>query len=135
MRKEVLVVAKKKREQKSSGTEWSGKIRFKEDRAPDRGHAQSTSASVPIIGVHEQYQFIEIYPGCFRKSYWIGNNNYLTAPEEEQMTVYKGWQTVLNSFGNDMEASLTVYNQCHLVKLIGSVQYEPLTKILIISNL
>jgi len=104
-------MAKKKREQESFGIKWSGKIRFKEERAPDRGHAQSTAASVPLVGVHEKYQFIEIYPGCFCKSYWIGNNNYLTAPEEEQMTVYKGWQTVLNSFGNDMEASLTVYNR------------------------
>ncbi len=62
-------MAKKKKEQENSGIK-SGKIRFKEERAPDRGHAQSTSASVPIIGVHEKYQFIEIYPGCLSCCGW-----------------------------------------------------------------
>lgn len=80
------------------------------NRIPDCGFAQSTADSVPIVGVHEKYQFLETYGGCFVKSYRIGDNNYQTAPEEEQMIVYKGWKRLLNSFGTNVEAALTIYN-------------------------
>lgn len=83
---------------------------LREQRIPDSGFAQSTVQSVPILGVHEKYQFIETYRGCYVKSYRLGDNNYLTAPEEEQLTVYKGWKRLLNSFGTNVEAALTIYN-------------------------
>ena len=65
---------------------------MEKSRIPDMGFAQSTAESVPIVGVHENYQLLETYKGCYVKSYLIGDNNYLTAPEEEQMVVYKGWK-------------------------------------------
>ena len=83
---------------------------MEKSRIPDMGFAQSTAESVPIVGVHENYQLLETYKGCYVKSYLIGDNNYLTAPEEEQMVVYKGWKRLLNSFGTNVEAALTIYN-------------------------
>lgn len=90
-------------------------LHFAETKAPDRGYVQSTAASVPILGVHEKHQFIETYRNCYVKDYLLGGINYLTAPEEEQMTVYKGWKSLLNSLGTNMEAALTIYN--HSVNL------------------
>ena len=71
----------------------------------------SVQGSVPIYGVHERYGMIETYPGCFTRMYRIGDNNYMTAPDEEQEIDNRGWQRVLNSFGANMEASLTIYNR------------------------
>lgn len=79
-------------------------------KIPEIGFAQSTSASVPIVAIHEKYQFVETYRGCFVKNYMIGDNNYLTAPEDEQMIVYNGWKKLLNSFDVNTEAALTIYN-------------------------
>lgn len=101
--------------QKHTTAKKMANIRFAEERAPDRGYAQSTAASVPILGIHEKYQMIETYRGCYVKNYLLGDNNYLTAPEEEQLTVYKGWKSLLNSFGTEVEAALTIYN--HSVNL------------------
>ena len=67
------------------------------EHVPTQNYAQSSAASVPIVGVHEKYGLIETYPGCFVKSYLIGDNNYLTAPEEEQNVYYRGWKKVLNT--------------------------------------
>ena len=85
-------------------------IRLTENKAPDISYAQSTSSSVPIVGVHEKYQFIETYRNHYVECLLLGENNYLTAPEEEQLTIYKGWKSLLNSFGTDVEASLVIYN-------------------------
>ena len=52
---------------------------------------QTAQKTVPIVGVHEKYGLIETYPGCYVKSYLIGDNNYLTAPEEEQNVYYRGY--------------------------------------------
>ena len=67
--------------------------------------------SVPICGVHEKYGLIETYPGCFTRMYRIGDNNFLTAPEEEQDIDAEGWKSILNSFGVHMECALTIYNR------------------------
>ena len=82
---------------------------------PECGFAQTTTASVPVTGVHEKYQFIETYKNCYVKTYMIGDNNYLTAPEEEQMIDYKGWKKLLNSFGVNVEAAITIY--CHSINM------------------
>lgn len=84
-------------------------------KVPACGFAQTTAASVPIIGVHEKYQLIETYRNCYVKTYRIGDNNYMTAPEDEQMTVYKGWKKLLNSFGVNVEAAVSIY--CHSINM------------------
>ena len=48
--------------------------------------------------------------GCYVKSYLLGDNNYQTAPEEDQLIIYKGWKKLLNSFGSNMEAAIIVNN-------------------------
>lgn len=85
-------------------------LQAKRGRVPDQGFAQNTAASVPIVGIHEKYQFIETYKGCYVKSYLLGDNNYQTAPEEDQLIIYKGWKKLLNSFGSNMEAAITINN-------------------------
>ena len=79
------------------------------EHVPTQNYAQSSAASVPVVGVYEKYQLIETYKCCYEKSYYIGNNNYLTASEDEQNVVYKGWKKVINSLGTDVEAAITIY--------------------------
>ncbi len=79
-------------------------------RVPDCGYAQSTAASVPILGVHEKYQLLETYKNAYVKLYLLEDNNYLTAPVEEQQVIYQGWKSLINSLGTGVEASLFVYN-------------------------
>ena len=71
----------------------------------------TVQGSVPIYGIHEKYGLIETYPGCYTRMYLIGDNNYLTAPEEEQDIDFEGWKGILNSFGYNMEFALTIYNR------------------------
>lgn len=78
---------------------------------PVKVNIETVQQTVPIIAVHEKYELIETYPGCYVKSYLIGDNNYLTAPEEEQKTAFLGWRKVLNGFGTNMEFALTINNR------------------------
>lgn len=78
---------------------------------PNPINIETVQATVPIYAIHEQYDLIETYEGCFVKSYLLGDNNYLTAPEEEQRMSFLGWRKVLNSFGTNMEFSLTINNR------------------------
>ena len=84
------------------------------EHVPTQNYAQSSAASVPVVGVYEKYQLIETYKCCYEKSYYIGNNNYLTASEDEQNVVYKGWKKVINSLGTDVEAAITIYTHNHI---------------------
>ena len=79
--------------------------------APVKLNTETIQQSVPIIAVHEKYGLIETYTGCFVKSYYIGDNNYLTAPDEDQLEMFAGWRRVLNSFGNNMEFAVTINNR------------------------
>lgn len=67
--------------------------------------------SVPIIGIHDRYNLIETREGCYVRLYKIKDINYITSPEEEQQAIFLGWRRVLNSFGDNMEAALTIYNR------------------------
>ena len=83
----------------------------KKDVIPRPICIETAQKTVPIVGVHEKYGLIETYKGCYVKSYLIGDNNYLTAPEEEQNVYYRGWKKVLNSFGSNVEFALTFNNR------------------------
>lgn len=80
-------------------------------RIPVPACIQTAQGSVPIVGVHERYDLLETYSGCFVKSYRIQDSNYLTAREEEQRVIFNGWRQLINSFDAGMEAALTVYNR------------------------
>lgn len=81
------------------------------EKPPVQLNIETSQATIPIIGIHENYGLIETYKGCFVKSYKIGDNNYITAPEEEQNADYVGYRKLLNSFGTNCEFALTVNNK------------------------
>lgn len=81
------------------------------DKPSQKLNISTSQGTIPILGIHEEYGFIESYKGCYVKSYLLGDNNYLTAPEEEQEIDYKGWRKLLNSFGADTEFQLSIYDK------------------------
>lgn len=106
------------------------------EKPPLKINTETSQATIPIIGVHEQYGLIETYKGCFVRIYQLGDNNYMTAPEEEQEVDYKGWRKLINSFGTDCEFALTINNRsvnqqefCDsvLIKEVGN-EYDKLRK-------
>ena len=72
---------------------------------------ETVQDSIPIRAVHEKYNLIETYEGCFTRSFRILNINYKTASENEQEVLMSKWRDYLNSLGSSMEMSLTVYNR------------------------
>lgn len=106
------------------------------EKPPLKINTETSQATIPVIGVHEQYGLIETYKGCFVRIYQLGDNNYMTAPEEEQEVDYKGWRKLINSFGTDCEFALTINNRsvnqqefCDsvLIKEVGN-EYDKLRK-------
>lgn len=77
---------------------------------PASGVAQNIQDTVPIYGVHEKYHLIETYKNCFVRVFAIGDNNYLTAPEDEQLIAMKEWKKILNSMGTNVEAELIIFD-------------------------
>lgn len=78
---------------------------------PKKFNIETVQQSVPIHAVHEKYNLIETYPKCFVKLYSIGDNNYMTAPDEEQREMWKGWRRLLNSMGHTTEFAVTINNR------------------------
>ena len=72
---------------------------------------ETVQDSIPIIAVHEEYNLIETYEGCYTRSFEVTNINYDTASEEEQKVLMERWRDFLNSLGSHMEVALTVYNR------------------------
>ena len=66
---------------------------------------------MPIHAVHEDYGLIETEPGHYCKSYRIGDNNFLTLPDDEQQIDYKQWKRLLNTITPDMELMVTINNR------------------------
>lgn len=81
------------------------------EKPPVQLNVETAQATVQVYGVHEKYGLLESYKGCFVKNYQIGDNNYLTATEEEQEADYRGWRRLLNSFGQNTEFSITIYDR------------------------
>lgn len=98
--------------------EYDSKTDLYSDSTKDRTHSR----------VHEKYGLIETYPGCYVKSYLIGDNNYLTAPEEEQNVYYRGWKKVLNSFGSNVEFALYNDSDEHLITKSRVIDEDGRTK-------
>nr|MCR4757819.1 hypothetical protein [Butyrivibrio sp.] len=71
----------------------------------------TTQKTIRINGVYEKYGLIETSKGRFVKIYRLGDNNYLTAMEEEQAQIYEGYRKVLNSFGSNVDFAITIFNR------------------------
>lgn len=104
-------MANKNVKEKGTAVKVIGSLLSNRESAPSKINVATTQGSVPIESVHEKYGLIESYGGCFNRSYLLGDNNYLTSPDEEQETYYKGWRRLLNSFGSNTEFALTIYNR------------------------
>lgn len=103
---------------------------------PQPINIETSQATIPIKSLHEQYGLIETYDGCYVKLYKLGDNNYLTATEEEQEVYYKQWRKLINSFGTKCEFALTINNHSInqqefrdsvLIKEVGN-EYDHLRK-------
>lgn len=83
----------------------------KKSTVPQKLNIETIQQTVPIFAIHEKYGLIETYPGCYVKSYYIGDNNYMTAPDDEQLKMFADWRRLLNSFGNNMEFAVSINNR------------------------
>lgn len=54
---------------------------------------------------------IETTPGFFSKSYYLNDGNFKVATDDEQDKMFKNYQTLLNSFGSDVNAEVTINNK------------------------
>ena len=66
--------------------------------------------SIPIESVSERLGLVET-DGDFSKSYLIGDNNFITAAEEEQAGDFEVWKGLINSFGAGTRVMLSVNNR------------------------
>lgn len=73
--------------------------------------AQTLQESIPIYAVHEEFNLIETYPGCYTKSYAIGEINYQMATEEEQDILFDIWKGVFKSLGANVEFAQSIFNR------------------------
>ena len=71
----------------------------------------TTQKSIKISGVFEKYGLIETKKHHYVKIFRLGDNNYLTAMEEEQVQIYEGYRKVLNSFGSNIDFAITIFNR------------------------
>lgn len=83
----------------------------KKSTVPQKLSIETIQQTVPIFSIHEKYGLIETYPGCYVRSYYIGDNNYMTAPDDEQLKMFADWRRLLNSFGNNMEFAVSINNR------------------------
>lgn len=80
------------------------------DKIPANIGCSTVQGSVPIVGIYEKYNLIESYEGVYSKSYVIADNNYLTAPVDEQHSIYDAWKHLINSFSTDIDFAVTFNN-------------------------
>ena len=83
----------------------------KKNKMPRKLSIETIQQTVPIFAIHEKYGLIETYPNCYVKSYYIGDNNYMTAPDDEQAKMFADWRRLLNSFGTNMEFAVSINNR------------------------
>lgn len=72
---------------------------------------ETVQESIPIYTVHEKDNLIEVYPGCYTRSYHIDNINYRTASDNEQDVILTRFRSFYNSLGVKMEVQLTAINR------------------------
>lgn len=72
---------------------------------------ETIQGSIPIQSVHDKVNLIEVYDGCYTRSYDLANVNYQTASEDEQDLILTKWRAYLNSLGSNMELNLSIFNR------------------------
>ena len=99
---------------KKSGKNQSGPVNpqtLENIRPKESICVQTVQDTVPIYAVHENANLIESYPGCFSKSYEIKEINFQTSTVEEQELTMTKYRSLINSWGSNMEAAITIFNR------------------------
>lgn len=65
--------------------------------------------SIPFKGIM-QNGIIETYPGTFTKTYKLDDVNFDIAPDEEQMSIFRAFMDLLNSFNEKVKWEFTIFN-------------------------
>ena len=71
----------------------------------------TTQKTIKIRSIYEKYSLIETKKNHYVKIYRLGDNNYLTAMEEEQIQIYEGYRKILNSFGSNIDFAISIFNR------------------------
>ncbi len=71
---------------------------------------KSTQDCIPYVAVYKN-GIIENKPGTFSKSYKLHDVNFLTATDQEQVDYLIEFGDLINSFGWEIKAQFTIYNQ------------------------
>jgi hypothetical protein len=99
-----------KEEPKKSGL-FGSKKKSKEKKPKGLMDAPKTvQQTIPYTNVYSN-GIIETMPGNFTKSYLLHDVNFKTAADEEQETIFSDFGNLLNTFGADVKAEITIFNR------------------------
>ena len=71
---------------------------------------QTVQQTIPYTSVYSN-GIIETMPGTFTKCYLLHDVNFKTATDEEQETIFSNYGNLLNTFGSEVKAEITVFNR------------------------
>ena len=71
---------------------------------------KTVQQSIPYTNVYTN-GIIETLPGNFTKCYLLHDVNFKTAADEEQETIFNNFGTLLNTFGSEVKAEITIFNR------------------------
>lgn len=66
--------------------------------------------TIPYIRVYKS-GIIETFPGVFTKSYRLEDINFKLMSDEEQDTKFEAFSSLINSFGHEVDAQITIFNR------------------------
>ena len=71
---------------------------------------QTVQQTIPYTSIYAN-GIIETVPGTFTKTYLLQDVNFNTAAEEEQETMFTDYGNLLNTFGHEVKAEITIFNR------------------------
>lgn len=71
---------------------------------------QTVQQTIPYTSVYSN-GIIETVPGTYTKCYFLSDVNFKTANDEEQETIFTDYGNLLNTFGHDVSAEITIFNR------------------------
>lgn len=71
---------------------------------------QTVQQTIPYMSVYSN-GIIETVPGTYTKCYLLHDVNFKTATDEEQETIFTDYGNLLNTFGHEVKAEITIFNR------------------------
>ena len=71
---------------------------------------KSVQDSIPYVSVYKN-GVIEVAPGCFSKSYRLGDATFSMASAETQKLIFNNYQQCLNMFSPETKFQISIYNR------------------------